>query len=125
MKPRKITLLAIAVVVVAVGLSAGVRWFGSRGAPPPAPAPAAAEHPVREQPPPGLPIVPWGRRDHFPVIRHPNYVPAKEGDRLLAADEPVLGLVLGGQARAYSTNQLNDHEMVIDDVGGVPVLITY
>jgi hypothetical protein len=37
----------------------------------------------------------------------------------------VLGLVLDGVARAYPTNQLNDHEMVVDDIGGTPVLVTY
>jgi hypothetical protein len=76
-------------------------------------------------PPPGLPIVPWGKRNHFPVIRKPQYVSAAQGDRLLALDEPVLGLVLGGEARAYSTNQLNDHEMVVDTLAGTPVLVTY
>jgi hypothetical protein len=76
-------------------------------------------------PPPGLPIIPWGKRDHFPVIRQPEYVSAEEGDRLLTPDEPVLGLVVGGAARAYSTNQLNEHEMVLDEVAGVPLLVTY
>jgi len=76
-------------------------------------------------PPPGLPIIPWGKRDHFPVIRRPQYLTAEQGDRALARNEPVLGLIIGDQTRAYSTNQLNDHEMVIDEIGGQPVLITY
>jgi Protein of unknown function (DUF3179) len=77
------------------------------------------------QPPEGLPIVLWGKRDHFPVIRKPQYLTAKQGDRALAPDEPVLGLVIGDEARAYSTNQLNEHEMVIDTIAGTPVLVTY
>ncbi len=76
-------------------------------------------------PPAGLPIVTWGKRDYFPVIRKPTMVSADQGDLLLALDEPVLGLVLHGQARAYSTNQLNDHEMVLDEVAGTPILVTY
>ena len=76
-------------------------------------------------PPPELPIVPWNKRGHFMVIRQPRYVPADEGDRLLFAAEPVLGLVLNGEARAYPTNQLNDHEMVIDEIAGTPVLVSY
>jgi hypothetical protein len=81
---------------------------------------------LEETPPPaGLPIVAWGHRDFFPVIRKPWYVTARQGDVLLAEDEPVLGLVLGGEARAYSTNQLNKHEMVLDQVAGTPVLVTY
>jgi Protein of unknown function (DUF3179) len=77
------------------------------------------------QPPAGLPIIPWGRRDHFPVIRNPKYLTADQADAAMAKNEPVLGLVLGGEARAYSTNQLNEHEMVIDTIAGTPVLVTY
>jgi hypothetical protein len=76
-------------------------------------------------PPLDLPIIPWGRRDHFPVIRKPWFVSAAEGKKLLAVDEPVLGIVLGGEARAYSTNHLNKHEMVIDEMAGTPILVTY
>jgi hypothetical protein len=77
------------------------------------------------RPPPGLGINPWGPRDAFPVIRKPSYVSAAQGDALLGLDEPVLGLAIGTEARAYSTNQLNEHEMVVDEVGGTPVLVTY
>jgi len=77
------------------------------------------------QPPAGLPIIPWGKRDHFPVIRRPHYLTAEQGDRALARNEPVLGLVIGAEARAYSTNQLNDHEMVLDTIAGTPVLVSY
>ncbi len=75
--------------------------------------------------PEGLPIVPYGRRHHFPEIRRPRYVTSKETDNTPGEDEPVLGLVVGKEARAFSTNQLNEHEMVIDEIGGVPVLVTY
>lgn len=94
------------------------------------PAPALSRPPApqtvfADAPPPGLPIVAWGQRHEFPVIREPQYVSAAHGDQLLAADEPVLGLVLNGVARAYSTNQLNEHEMVLDKIAGTPVLVTY
>jgi hypothetical protein len=77
------------------------------------------------QPPAGLPIVAWGKRGYFPVIRQPQYLTAEQGDRALARDEPVLGLVIGKEARAYSTNQLNDHEMVVDTIADTPVLVSY
>ena len=51
-------------------------------------------------PPSGLPIQAWGPRDCFPVIRDPWYVSAQQGDSLLAADEPVLGVVVDWQAKA-------------------------
>ena len=76
-------------------------------------------------PPPDLPIIPWAKRDHFPVIRKPSFVSAKEGKRLLDSDEPVLGISMGGEARAYSTNHLNKHEMVLDEIAGTPILVTY
>jgi hypothetical protein len=90
-------------------------------------APKVAELPKLPEtaPPPGLPIVAWGPRDSFPVIRKPFFVSARQGDTELATDEPVLGLVLDGEARAYSTNQLNRHEMVVDQIGETPILVTY
>jgi hypothetical protein len=75
--------------------------------------------------PEGLAIVPFGKRHHFPEIRKPWYVTTKEVDNTPGEDEPILGLVVGKEARAFSTNQLNEHEMVIDEIGGVPVLVTY
>jgi hypothetical protein len=72
-----------------------------------------------------LPIVRWADRHHFPEIRSPWYVSSDEKENTPAEGEPVIGFVLGDQARAYSTNQLNDHEMVIDEVAGVPILVTY
>lgn len=76
-------------------------------------------------PPPGLPILAARPRDTFRVIRKPWLLSANQGDIMLVAEEPVLGLVIHGDARAYSTNQLNDHEMVLDEVGGTPVLVSY
>jgi hypothetical protein len=76
-------------------------------------------------PPPDLPIIQWGPRDHFPIIRKPRFVSAEKGKKMLAVDEPVLGIAMGGEARAYSTNHLNEHEMVIDEIAGTPILVTY
>jgi hypothetical protein len=76
-------------------------------------------------PPPGLPILASRPRDWFPVIREPHYLSVTEAAGIIDDREPVLGLVLGGQVRAYSTNQLNRHEMVLDEIAGTPVLVTY
>jgi hypothetical protein len=101
----------------------------NRNEPPPPPdsaRPAEELPPLAEtDPPAGLPINPWGRRDHFPVIRQPWFLTAKQGDTALAPDESIIGLVVGNEARAYSTNQLNHHEMVIDEIAGTPILVTY
>ena len=43
----------------------------------------------------------------------------------LEDDDLVLGYESGGETFAYPINILNFHEIVNDDIGGVPVLITY
>jgi hypothetical protein len=59
-------------------------------------------------------------------------IPALEEPKALAAsatpwrdDEPVLGVVRGGAARAYPIAILNWHEVVNDTLGGDPILVTY
>jgi hypothetical protein len=43
----------------------------------------------------------------------------------VAADEPVLAVALGGEARAYPVRQLAYHHVVNDEVGGEPIAATY
>jgi hypothetical protein len=64
-------------------------------------------------------------RDHFRTIVNPKYVAADEAFDSMGDDESVLGLELAGEYRAYSTNYLNDHEMVQDEIAGMPLLITW
>ncbi len=126
--PRRVLLLLPVCGVLALAIYfLPVLIFGPQETPRPAqvgkstPEPSLPEGP----PPPGLPIVAWGKRHHFPVIRDPWYVRADQKQFTPADSEPVLGLVINGQARAYSTNQLNENEMVVDEVAGVPILVTY
>ncbi len=58
-------------------------------------------------------LVPRGR---IAAIDSPRFVGAREAR--IPADAWVLGLVIGGEARAYSLNLLNRHEVVNDRVGG-------
>jgi hypothetical protein len=62
-------------------------------------------------------------RDGIPSIDAPAFVPAAEAG--LADNEPVIGLVIEGDARAYPLRILIWHEIVNDVVGGVPVAVTY
>jgi hypothetical protein len=62
-------------------------------------------------------------KDGIPSIENPSFVPAAEAD--LPGEEPVIGLVLDGDARAYPLRILMWHEIVNDEVGGVPVAVTY
>ena len=63
-------------------------------------------------------------RDKIPAIRTPVVVKAAEAV-WLPADERVLGVVVGGEARAYPLPALELHELVNDTLGGVPIAPNY
>ncbi len=63
-------------------------------------------------------------RDGIPPIDDPKFVPVGEIDDL-ADDEPVIGVVIGGEAKAYPLRILIWHEIVNDHVGGIPVTVTF
>lgn len=56
--------------------------------------------------------------DNAPVI------PAAEA-HYLTPDEPVFGIVVNGEARAYPLRIMDQHEMANDVIGGEPVSIAY
>jgi carotenoid cleavage dioxygenase-like enzyme len=66
------------------------------------------------------PDVPKGFQQLLPrggigAIDDPRYVPAAQSD--IRRDAWVLGVVIDGQARAYSLDLLNAHEVVNDAIG--------
>ncbi|MDA0369614.1 MAG: DUF3179 domain-containing protein [Proteobacteria bacterium] len=63
------------------------------------------------------------RRDDIPPIHEPKFVAVAEAD--IGPQEPVIGIVINGDARAYPLRILLWHEIVNDVVGGVPVLVSY
>ncbi len=63
-------------------------------------------------------------KDGIPAIDKPRFV-AINSYHVVNDKEPVVGLVLNGEARAYPLRILLWHEIVNDVVGGVPVTITY
>lgn len=63
-------------------------------------------------------------RFSFPTINEPKFKPAK-GVTNVGPLEPVLSLIINGDARAYPLRMLLWHEIVNDVVGGVPVLVSY
>ena len=66
-------------------------------------------------------------KDGIPAIDHPRFLPLKKiiEDKIYGAREPVIGVVLNGDARAYPLQILMWHEIVNDVVGGIPVTVTY
>jgi len=65
-----------------------------------------------------------GGRDCIPSLSNPEMLPA-DAATFLRDDDLVLGLVLNQEPRAYPIQILDYHEIVNDEVGGVPVAITY
>lgn len=74
----------------------------------------ATEQEVPEDPPPeGVEqLLPRGR---IAAVFEPQYVPASEAR--IAGDAWVLGVVIDGEAKAFSLNLLNRHEVVNDRSG--------
>jgi hypothetical protein len=68
----------------------------------------------------------WGgvAVDGIPALDNPTMIAASEAD-YLEPDEPVFGLSINGDHRAYPLRILDWHEMANDVVGGVPVSLAY
>lgn len=63
-------------------------------------------------------------KDGIPAIDHPQFIPVADAT-FLDDREPVLALVVNGDARAYPVQILIWHELANDVVGGEPVAVSY
>ena len=68
----------------------------------------------------------WGgvTVDGIPALDNAPMIPAWEADYLIP-EEPVFGLSINGDVRAYPLRIMDWHEMANDVVGGVPVSLAY
>lgn len=64
-------------------------------------------------------------KDGIPSINNPDFISRKEADSWLGEDEPVIAFQLNGTARAYPLQILIWHEIVNDNFGDTPVLVTF
>ena len=64
-------------------------------------------------------------RDGIPPIDAPTFVTFTEADEFLDPLEPVVSFVHEGNARAYPLQIMTWHEIVNDEVGGIPVVVTF
>ena len=64
-------------------------------------------------------------KDAIPAVDRPQFVIIREARQWLADNEPVIVLQVGGIARAYPMQILVWHEVVNDQIGGVPVAVTF
>jgi len=121
--------LAVSLLLAACGGEAppGPQASAAAGRASPAAPPAAALPAPRPDEPR---LGPWPRsqfwieRDLFLPADDPHTVPAPEA-RFLRPEDEVLGLVVGGQARAYPVTMLAYHHVVNDVIEGIPVAVTY
>ena len=63
-------------------------------------------------------------KDGIPAVDDPKFVPIAEEKELTDTD-PVIGLMVNDEAKAYPLRILIWHEIVNDTVGGVPVSVTF
>jgi hypothetical protein len=61
--------------------------------------------------------------DAIPAIKNPEFVPANEAG--LDDNEPVIGVTINGESRAYSVYLLNHHEIVNDKIGDDVFAVTW
>jgi len=61
----------------------------------------------------------------IPAIDDPEFVSGKKADRQMRSNEPILGVVVNGEARAYSLWQLDAHEIVNDEIAGTVIAATW
>jgi hypothetical protein len=61
----------------------------------------------------------------IPAITEPEFVTGTEARSQMSIEEPVLGMVIDGGARAYSLWQLDAHEIVNDTIAGTAVAATW
>lgn len=118
---RRLAMIAVlAVVAAACSPGATDRSDGNAGRSSPAEAASTPEPLVdpSEIRPGGPPP------DGIPPIDDPAFVSPADAT-FLADEEPVLAVEIGGEAKAYPLQILMWHEIVNDEIGGVPVAVTY
>ena len=64
-------------------------------------------------------------RDGIPALLDPQFISAKEAADSLKPGDKVIGVSMGGQARAYPIRILNYHELANDRIGDTPLLVSW
>ncbi len=64
-------------------------------------------------------VIQYRATDAKPAILEPEFVEADE--TVIASGTKVIGVFIEGEARAYPLFILNNHQVVNDEVGGIPL----
>lgn len=73
----------------------------------------------------GAPVFVALAPDAIRAIDEPRFLKGEAGDQQMARDEHVLGVYLGGVARAYPLGYMSSREIVNDRFGDTPVAVTW
>ena len=63
------------------------------------------------------------QRDAIAPIYEPEFVSANRAD--WPEDAQVIGVASGDEAKAYPVSCLNHREIVIDEIEGIPILVSW
>lgn len=63
--------------------------------------------------------------DSIRSIDHPEFVSGEKADKQMREDEPVIGIKINGETRAYPLYVLSAHEIVNDTVADKPIAVTW
>ncbi len=64
-------------------------------------------------------------KDGIPAILNPSFVSTSQASYWLKDNEPVISLEMRGEFKAYPLQILIWHEIVNDEIGGTPVIVTF
>jgi hypothetical protein len=64
-------------------------------------------------------------KDGIPAIDEPRFVGVDTAEEWLAPKEPVIEVTVNGETRAYLIQVLIWHEIANDELGGVPIAVTF
>ena len=64
-------------------------------------------------------------KDGIPSVDNPAFLDAVDAASQIGQQDLIIGVSLNGEHKAYPTAFLSSHEIVNDNVGGVPVAITW
>lgn len=61
----------------------------------------------------------------IPAIIQPEFLSGKEAATQMLPEEPVIGVIFGGEERAYSMWHLDAHEIVNDTIAKTAIAVTW
>lgn len=63
--------------------------------------------------------------DSIRSIDHPKFVSGEKADEQMREDEPVIGVKMEGETKAYPLYVLSAHEIVNDIIAKQPIAVTW